>query len=129
MRPDARTSPRVQEDLSSMATKAQCRRALEDLATRLRGVDEKDRKKHAFDRTLSCYVPDLAVTFSGELKDGHIVGITTKAAPKAQVRLTATSDDLVALTDGELSFAQAWLSGRVKVEAGVRDLLKLRAML
>lgn len=112
-----------------MATTAQCRQALEDLAARLRDVDEHDRKKHSFDRTLSCHVPDLDVTFWGQLQDGHIVGITTDPAPKAQIRLTATSDDLVALTDGQLNFAQAWLSGRVKVEAGVRDLLKLRSML
>ena len=39
------------------------------------------------------------------------------------------SDDLIALTDGELDFAKAWLSGRIKVEASVRDLLKLRSML
>jgi predicted lipid carrier protein YhbT len=112
-----------------MATAAQCRKALENLASRLRDVDEADRRRHAFDRTLSCHVPDLGVTFSGELKDGHIVGITTDEAPKAQIRLTAASDDLVALTEGELSFGQAWLAGRVKVEAGVRDLLKLRSML
>ena len=54
---------------------------------------------------------------------------TTEPAPKAQVRLTVGSDDLVALTDGELDFGRAWLSGRVKVEASVRDLLKLRSML
>jgi hypothetical protein len=35
----------------------------------------------------------------------------------------------VALTDGHLDFGRAWLSGRVKVEASVRDLLKLRSML
>ena len=35
----------------------------------------------------------------------------------------------MALTDGGLDFGQAWLGGRVKVEAGVRDLLKLRSML
>ena len=34
-----------------------------------------------------------------------------------------------AMTDGHLGFGQAWLSGKVKVEAGVRDLLKLRSML
>lgn len=112
-----------------MATTAECRQALESLAARLRDVDEHDRKKHAFDRTLSCHVPDLDVTFSGRLHDGHIVGITTDPAERAQIRLTASSDDLVALTDGELNFAQAWLSGRIKVEAGVRDLLKLRSML
>lgn len=112
-----------------MATTDQCRTALESLASRLREVDEDDRRKHTFDRSLSCHVPDLGITFSGALEDGHIVGITTEPAPKAQIRLTASSDDLVALTEGDLSFGQAWLAGRVKVEAGVRDLLKLRSML
>ena len=112
-----------------MATIGECRTALEDLASRLRGVDENDRKRHAFDRSLSCHVPDLKVTFSGNLSDGHIVDITTDPAPKAQIRLTASSDDLVALTQGDLNFGQAWLSGRVKVEAGVRDLMRLRSML
>jgi len=112
-----------------MATTEQCRAALESLATRLQDVDEGDRRAHAFDRTVSARVPDLDVTFSGQLSDGTITGITTEPAPRAQIRLTATSDDLVALTDGELSFGQAWLAGRVKVEAGVRDLLRLRAML
>jgi putative sterol carrier protein len=92
-------------------------------------VDDDDRKRHAFDRSLSCHVPDLDVTFSGQLDDGRIVDITTEPAPRAQIRLTASSDDLVALTAGDLSFGQAWMSGRVKVEAGVRDLLKLRSML
>ena len=112
-----------------MATLAQCRSALEDLAARLHTVDDDDRKRHAFDRSLSCHVPDLDVTFSGQLDDGRIVDITTEPAPRAQIRLTASSDDLVALTAGDLSFGQAWMSGRVKVEAGVRDLLKLRSML
>ena len=96
---------------------------------RLHTVDDDDRKRHAFDRSLSCHVPDLDVTFSGQLDDGRIVDITTEPAPRAQIRLTASSDDLVALTAGDLSFGQAWMSGRVKVEAGVRDLLKLRSML
>ena len=112
-----------------MATMEECHAALERLADKLQEVDEDDRKQHAFDRTLSCHVPDLGVTFSGRLEDGHIQDITTEDAPRAQIRLTAKSDDLVAMTDGHLGFGQAWLSGKVKVEAGVRDLLKLRSML
>ena len=112
-----------------MATTEQCRTALERLSERLAGVDDEDKRQHAFDRTLSCHVPDLDTTFSGRLENGHIVGITTDEAPRAQIRITATSDVLVALTDGELDFGRAWLGGRVKVEAGVRDLLKLRSML
>jgi hypothetical protein len=112
-----------------MATDEQCRAALERLAARLATVDGEERRHHAFDRSMSCLVPDLGVTFSGALSDGHITGITTEPAPKAQVRLTVASDDLVALTDGELDFGKAWLSGRIKVEASIRDLLQLRSML
>lgn len=112
-----------------MATIEQCHAALERLAQRMRAVDEKDRRQHAFDRSLSCHVPDLGITFSGRLEDGHITSITTEPAPRAQIRLTAASDVLVALTDGDLDFGPAWLSGKVKVEAGVRDLLRLRSML
>ena len=112
-----------------MATDKECRAALERLAARLATVDGDEHRHSTFDRSMSCLVPDLNVTFSGALADGHITGITTEPAPKAQVRLTVGSDDLVALTDGELDFGRAWLSGRVKVEASVRDLLKLRSML
>jgi SCP-2 sterol transfer family. len=112
-----------------MASDKECRAALERLAARLATVDGDERNHHAFDRSMSCLVPDLGVTFSGSLSDGHITGITTETAAKAQVRLTVGSDDLIALTDGELDFGKAWLSGRIKVEASVRDLLKLRTML
>jgi hypothetical protein len=112
-----------------MATDEECRAALERLAARLATVDGDEHRHNTFDRSMSCLVPDLNVTFSGALSDGHITGITTEPAPKAQVRLTVGSDDLVALTDGKLDFGRAWLSGRVKVEASVRDLLKLRSML
>ncbi len=112
-----------------MASLEECHAALERLASRLTRADDRDRQRVAFDRSLSCTVPDLGVTFNGRLSDGHITGITTEPAERAQLRLTASSDDLVALTDGRLNFGQAWLAGRVKVEAGVRDLLKLRSML
>jgi hypothetical protein len=109
-----------------VATLDECRVALDNLAGRLAGSDGRHSD---FDRSLSCTVPDLGVTFSGQLAGGHLRDITTEPAPRAQIRLTASSDDLVALTTGELDFTPAWLSGRVKLEAGMRDLLKLRSML
>jgi alkyl sulfatase BDS1-like metallo-beta-lactamase superfamily hydrolase len=112
-----------------MATVDECHEAVERLAERLSTVDEKARRKHAFDRTLSCHIPDLDITFTGALRDGHLQDISTDAAPKAQIRLTAKSDDLVAMTDGHLSFGQAWLGGKVKVEANVLDLIKLKSLL
>jgi predicted lipid carrier protein YhbT len=112
-----------------MATVDECHDAVERLAERLSSVDEEARRKHAFDRTLSCHIPDLDLTFTGALHDGHLQEISTDPAPKAQIRLTANSDDLVAMTDGHLSFGQAWLAGKIKVEASVLDLIKLKSML
>ena len=47
----------------------------------------------------------------------------------AQVRLTVDSDDLVAMAYEELNPAKAWAAGRLKVEASVFDLLRLRRLL
>ena len=40
-----------------------------------------------------------------------------------------TSDVLLELTSGRRSFASAWLSGALTVDANVFDLLKLRSIL
>ncbi|OSC53675.1 sterol-binding protein, partial [Streptomyces sp. 4F] len=66
------------------------------------------------------------------MADGRIdVRETLEGPPheKAEIRLAMTGDDLVALVDGELNFAKAWGSGRVKLEAGLRDLFRLRKLL
>lgn len=111
-----------------MATVAACRVAIIELAERLAGADDRV-KQHVLDRTLSCRVPDLEVVFSGRLLDGALVDITTDPRPKAQIRLTIRSDDLIDLVDGRLNFAHAWATGRVRLDASIRDLLKLRAMM
>ena len=112
-----------------MATLEQCREALGRIADRLRSSSSSGGKTQDFDRTLSCEVPDLGVTFSGRLHDGHLTGLSTEPAEKAQIRLTTSSDDLVALTDGSLGFGTAYSSGRLKVKASIGDLLKIRGML
>lgn len=114
-----------------MATQQECETALRGVAARLSGSDSGDHSA-ALDRSVSCTVPDLGLTFTGELRDGALTGMASGPAgsmPRAQIRLTVASDDLVALTDGRLGFGSAWASGRVKVEASVFDLLKLRRLL
>lgn len=112
-----------------MATVHECRAALEELVERMAGADENVRKHAGLDRSLSCRVPDLDVTFSGRLRDGHVHDITTDPAPRAQIRLTIGSDDLVSLVKGDLNFASAWTKGRVKLEASMMDLIRLRSLL
>jgi len=109
-----------------MATLEECRAAVAGLAERMQSSGDKTGLG---DRSVSCHVTDLGVTFSGQLKNGELTDITTDEQPtKAQIRLTSTSDDLVALTEGTLDVGKAWLSKRLKIEASMLDLIKLKSM-
>jgi putative sterol carrier protein len=108
-----------------MATIEQCREALDRLAKRMSGSGGAP----SLDRSLSCYISDLDTGFHGRLVGGDLRDITEGHDPSAKIKLTTSSDDLVALTTGDLNFATAWASGRIKVDASVFDLLKLRSLL
>lgn len=112
-----------------MATVDECRAALQRLAARLAANAAEAQEKIDFDRSLACRVTDLDMAFHGQLQGGQINGLTDGDDPRAKIKLTATSDDLVALVDGQLHVMSAWTSGRIKIEAGVFDLLKLRKLL
>jgi hypothetical protein len=114
-----------------MATAEECRTALESLTGRIAEMDAKDRETHLADRTLSCRVTDLGVTFATRLgphgADG--VKIVDIGSPPAQVRFTANSDTVVAIARDPGTFMRAWLSGQLKVQGSVFDLLRLRKLL
>ena len=116
-----------------MASLQECEAALRELSARVAAVDPELRRRHAVERTVSCRVPDLAVVFHVRLTDGSVVDLRCRdeqdTADQAQVRLAASSDDLVALVSGALPPPAAWATGRLTVEASVLDLLRLRALL
>ncbi|MDG9693888.1 sterol-binding protein [Streptomyces sp. DH17] len=115
-----------------MATTEECRAALEKLSDNMGDAEGDVRAAAELDRSVSCHITDLDVTFAGRMADGRIDMRETLEGPpreKAEIRLAMTGDDLVALVDGELNFAKAWGSGRVKLEAGLRDLFRLRKLL
>ncbi|WND38363.1 SCP2 sterol-binding domain-containing protein [Streptomyces sp. BB1-1-1] len=115
-----------------MATTEECRAALDKLSDNMRSAEGDARSAAELDRSVSCHITDLDVTFAGRMADGRIdVRETVEGPPreKAEIRLAMTGDDLVALVGGELNFAKAWGSGRVKLEAGLRDLFRLRKLL
>ena len=114
-----------------MATGEECREALEGLVARISQMRPEDRAAHLADRTLSCKVTDLGVTFRTRLgPDGaDPVRPETAADGAAQIRFTAKSDDVVAIADDPGSFARAWLTGRLKVEGNLLDLLRLRKLM
>ncbi|MHC5701267.1 SCP2 sterol-binding domain-containing protein [Streptomyces tirandamycinicus] len=115
-----------------MATTEECRGALDRLSDNLAKADGDVRSAATLDRSLSCHIRDLDLTFTGRLAEGRIAVLDTLDGPppeKADIRLEMSGDDLVAMVDGRLNFAKAWASGRVRLEAGFRDLLRLRALL
>jgi hypothetical protein len=115
-----------------MATIEECRAALDRLSENMATAEGGVRSAAAMDRSLSCRITDLDITFVGRLAGGRITDVTTvQGVPsdKAQIRLTMTGDDLVAMVGGELNFAKAWASGRVKLQAGLRDVIRLRSLL
>jgi alkyl sulfatase BDS1-like metallo-beta-lactamase superfamily hydrolase len=111
-----------------MATVAECEQAFASLAARLAETDPQTRKRNALNRTLSCSLPDLGVIFGGRLHDGLLTEIRQVQDPGAQIRLRMSSDDLIKVVDGELNMTSAWTAGRVKIEAKVFDLMKLRSI-
>ncbi|MEU8654739.1 SCP2 sterol-binding domain-containing protein [Streptomyces sp. NPDC048737] len=115
-----------------MATIEECRAALEKFSQSMGRAEGNARAAAALDRSVSCWITDLDVTFVGRMTDGRIVVRDTVQGPPAEragIRLRMAGDDLVALVDGELNFAKAWGSGRVRLEASLRDLLVLRKLL
>jgi hypothetical protein len=114
-----------------MATAEECRAALESLTGRLGEMDPERRAMQLPDRDISCEVADLGVTFTTRLGPGGAEPVREAdgAGRQAQVRFTTRSNDLLKIAHDPGSFARAWLTGRVKVEASVFDLLRLRRLL
>jgi predicted lipid carrier protein YhbT len=112
-----------------VATVEECERALQELAGKLAGNSATGVRDKIEDRSLSCELRDLGLTYGGHLREGRLEDIRQVSDGRAQIRLSMTSDDLLALTQGRLNLGRAWATGRVKISASVFDLLKLRSML
>jgi putative sterol carrier protein len=112
-----------------VATVEECRAALVRLTAHLAANADEVRGKANFDRTMVCRVTDLGIAFRGRLVRGELVGLSEEDDPDANITLSAASDDLIAMVDGELDFVRALASRRVSVSANPFDLLKLRSSL
>jgi predicted lipid carrier protein YhbT len=124
----------MENDLESevLMTKAdECRKALESLTARISEMSKEDRAAHLADRTLSCKVSDLGITFLTRLgpHGADSVREATAADDAAQIRFTASSDEVVAIAGDPGTFARAWLTGRLKIEGNLLDLLRLRSLM
>ena len=114
-----------------MATVEECRKALDALAGRISELDPETRAAQLADRSMSVTVTDLGVTFVTQLGADGAGPVTEAAADSgpADIRFRTDSDELIAVAADPRRFTRAWLTGRVKVEASLGDLLRLRKLL
>jgi hypothetical protein len=113
-----------------VATKAQVTKALERLMARLDGNDGAVRSAIPGRKVLCCHVPDLGASWFSVIEDGHVSAPVETPVPDAvDVTLQVSSDDLIDLVEERTSFLSSFLSGKVRVQASMIDLLRLRTLL
>jgi hypothetical protein len=113
-----------------MHTELECQEALQKLAGRLSEVSPQDREQYFGNRTMSVTASDIGVTFVTVLATGDDpVRVAAPDEPRADIRLTAKSDDVVALAEQPMNLGRAWITGRVKIEASMKDLFQLRRLI
>jgi hypothetical protein len=103
---------------------------LSDLSQRLERVDPDLRRTVLPPRrSLEATFPDLGVAYHAFLEDGQLGPLRkgTVDGP-ADIRLVTTSDDLVALAAGRLNVLEAYTDGRLKLNAPMGDILRLKGM-
>ncbi|WP_306371262.1 SCP2 sterol-binding domain-containing protein [Nocardiopsis sp. CC223A] len=110
-----------------------CLEGIAKLNEQILAEPEAERRKVIVERSVSVLVPDLATVFDMRLTADGLSDITHRPenapAPRPQVHITVSSDDLVDLADGRLDPARAILTRRVKVDASMGDLLRMRKLL
>jgi hypothetical protein len=111
-------------------TAQECQEALQKLAGRLSELTAEERQEYFGNRSISVTVSDLGVTFVSVLGAGEDpVRVAGPGEPQADMRLTGDSDQVIALAESPMNIARAWVSGKVKIEASMKDLFRLRRLL
>jgi putative sterol carrier protein len=113
-----------------MTSAEECRAALQKLAGRLSELSPAERDQYFGNRKISVTIPDLGVTYVTVLGTGNDpVREAAPGEPPADIRMTAKSQEVVALAEQPMNIARAWMTGRIKIEASMKDLFRLRRLL
>lgn len=113
-----------------MASEQEVDQTMSSLLRRLEQIDPTYRSMLPSRRTIEATCPDIGVTYHAKWQAGEMSGVARGEAPgRPDIRITVNSDDLVAIADGSLDFARAYAENRVRIRAGMTDLLRLRAVL
>lgn len=112
-----------------MATVAEVEAVLADLLSRFDQVDSGTRAMLPSRRVIEARCPDLDLIRYAEWRSGDLAVLASPPDRRPDIRVTVDSDDLVAMAEGRLSFSRAYAANRVRLDASMTDLLRLRAVL
>ena len=114
-----------------MPDEHEVRAALAEVVSRVDALDDDTRRKIP-DRAISAVITDLDLAWIGRFESGQLLDvreIDPSAAAGAAFRLRMSSDTFLDVVEDRLAFTAGWGKGRIRVDAGLRDLLALRSFL
>jgi hypothetical protein len=123
-------NPRRLPGWEPVATQRQVEAKLRELINRLDTADERVRGSLSESlpdaKVLEVHVHDLDAIYWTEMSGGQMGKLTSGPSGRPDIRVQLSSDDLVDLVDGRRSLFSSYLSGHVKIEASLGDLMRLR---
>ncbi len=112
-----------------MATVPEVEAVLDELLSRFGQVDNGTRAVLPNRRTIEARCPDLDLVHYAEWRDGELTVLDGPPPRRPDIRVSIESDDLMAIAEGRMTFSRAYTANRVRLDASMTDLLRLRAAL
>jgi hypothetical protein len=112
-----------------VATVEEVEGLLVDLLSRLDGIDDSTRALLPSRRTIEARCPDLDLVRYAEWRDGKLILLDDAPPRRPDIRISMRSEDLMAVARGDLPFGRAYAANKVRLDASMTDLLRLRAVL
>ena len=79
-------------------------------------------------KVIEINIPDLDSSYWTELRGGLMGPLHRGSPTQAEIRIQVDSDHLVELIDGRKSLFSSYVGGKLKIEASLTDLLRLRKL-
>jgi len=112
-----------------VASVEEVEQALAALLQRLGDVDESTRALLPSHRTIEACCPDLDLVRHAEWRSGKMILIDEAPDGRSDIRISVRSDDLLDIASGALPFGRAYAANKLRLDASMTDLLRLRAVL
>ncbi len=114
-----------------MATKHEVEAKLRELMRRLASADQVHgtlAESLPSGKVVAVRLTDLDAEYWTVMDGGTMRGLHPGSPERADIRMRVTSDHLIDLVDGRASMLSSFMTGKVKIDASVSDLMRLRRM-